>query len=106
MRTAMGPTFGIAANCSLRTWLSMWSLRDSQCRGEPHLARISAPALVVQSTADVGVFPSDATLVYDALASQDKTLEWIDGDHYLEAPPHARAAVAELVTGWVAERSG
>ncbi|HXX89113.1 MAG TPA: hypothetical protein VEI83_02675 [Acidimicrobiales bacterium] len=97
--------FGIAANCSLRTWLGMWSLRDSQCRGEPHLRRIDVPALVIQSTADVGVFPSDARTIHDALASQDKTLEWIDGDHYLESPAAARAVTAELVAAWITARA-
>ncbi len=52
--------FGLGATSMLRTWLSMWSLDDSQCRGEAHLGRIAIPSLVVQATADRGVFPSDA----------------------------------------------
>lgn len=97
--------YGIAATCTLRTWLSMWSLRRSQCRGAPHLSRISAPALVVQSTADEGVFPSDALAVHQALRSADKTLEWIAGDHYLEWPAGARDDTADLLSAWVAERA-
>ena len=34
---------GIAAACTLRNWLGMWSLRHAQTRAEPHLARITAP---------------------------------------------------------------
>jgi hypothetical protein len=98
--------FGIAANSSLRTWLSMWSLRDSQCRGAPHLGRIAVPALVVQSTADVGVFPSDAQAIFDALGSADKVVEWIEGDHYLESPATARAETADLVAGWITAQAG
>lgn len=97
--------YGIAATGTLRTWLSMWSLRRSQCRGAPHLGRISAPALVVQSTADVGVFPSDARAVYEALGSAEKTLEWIAGDHYLEWPETARDDTADLVAAWIADRA-
>ena len=35
---------GIAAACTLRNWLGMWSLRHAQTRAEPHLARIHCPA--------------------------------------------------------------
>jgi pimeloyl-ACP methyl ester carboxylesterase len=97
--------YGIAATCTLRTWLSLWSLRRSPCRGAPHLARIGVPALVVQSTADVGVFPSDATAIYEALGSKDKELQWMAGDHYLESPEGAREEAAERIAGWVAERA-
>lgn len=98
--------FGIGYANSLRTWLSMWSLETSQCRGAPHLERIEIPALVVQSTADTGVFPSDATTIHDHLASQDKRLDFIPGDHYLEDPEGARDGVADRIAGWVAERVG
>jgi len=104
-RWANSSPYGIAATCTLRTWLSMWSLRRSQCRGAPHLSRIAVPALVVQSTADVGVFPSDASAVYEALGSADKGLEWITGDHYLEWPSGARDDAADLVSAWVADRA-
>ena len=93
---------GIGLTNTLRTWLSMWSLRDSHCRGAPHLQRITQPALVVQSTGDVGVFPSDAQAIHDALASTDKTLHMVEGDHYLEQPATARSEVADLIAAWVA----
>jgi len=97
--------YGIGALCTARNWLSMWSLRDSQCQGVPHLQRIDTPALVVQSTADVGVFPSDAQIIHDALASPDKDLVWIVGDHYLESPANARNDVADLLSSWVGART-
>jgi pimeloyl-ACP methyl ester carboxylesterase len=102
-RANAGP-YGIAAHCSLRTWLSMWSLRDSPCCGTPHLGRIQVPALVVQSTADVGVFPSDARAIFDALSTDDKQLRWVPGDHYLESPVGVRDEVADLIAAWIAER--
>ena len=79
----------------------MWSLKDSHCRGAPHLIRIELPALVVQSTRDTGVFPSDAEAIHSALASKDKTLEMIDGDHYLVEPDDARSKVADLIAAWL-----
>ena len=96
---------GIGLTNTLRTWLSMWSLRDSQCRGAPHLARIKVPALVVQSMADTGVFPSDARGIHDALGGTDKTLQFITGDHYLENPATARDDVADFIAAWVGNRS-
>ena len=92
---------GLGLTNTLRTWLSMWSLKESHCRGAPHLNRITIPALVVQSTADTGVFPSDAQGIYDALASDDKHLEMVPGDHYLESPSDARDRVADLIVDWL-----
>lgn len=90
--------FGIGSQCTLRTWLSMWSLRTSQCAAAPHLARITAPSLVVHATADECVYDSDARAVFDALASSDKTLDFIKDTHYL---PRSRAWVADLMDAWV-----
>ena len=95
---------GIGLTNTLRTWLSMWSLKDSHCRGAPHLNRITLPALVVQSDADTGVFPSDARAIHDALGSADKHLETITGDHYLQTPPGARDGVADMLAGWLRSR--
>lgn len=95
---------GIGLTNTLRSWLSMWSLRESQCRGAPHLARIDVPALVVQSLADTGVFPSDAHAIHDALASADKTLRFTSGDHYLVEPADARDAIADIIAAWLASR--
>ena len=96
---------GIGLTNTLRTWLSMWSLRHSQCRGAPHLARINVPALVVQSMGDTGVFPSDARGIHEALGTDDKTLQFVIGDHYLENPKNARDEVADLIDAWVAKHS-
>ncbi|MCP5067508.1 MAG: alpha/beta hydrolase [bacterium] len=96
--------FGIGNSNTIRTWLSMWSLSHSQCRAVPHLERIRVPSLVVQSMADTGVFPVDAHTLHDNLAAEDKTLEFIPGDHYLQRPGNAREVVADLVAGWLQDR--
>lgn len=94
---------GIAAACTLRNWLSMWSLRVAQTRAEPHLARIGCPALVINAEADTGVFPSDAQRIFDALASTDKTRASIDTDHYFTTPG-ARSEQADLIARWIFKR--
>ena len=78
----------------------MWSLRTSQCTAAPHLARITVAALVVHATADACVYESDARTLYDAIAAQDKTLEFIKADHYLQEPDGARVRAADLITAW------
>jgi pimeloyl-ACP methyl ester carboxylesterase len=100
-KTANYSPGGIGLTNTCRTWLSMWSLKESQCRGAPHLARIVVPALVIQSTADTGVFPSDAEGIYEALGSSDKSLQFMGGDHYLTEPDGARDEVADRIQGWL-----
>ncbi len=95
---------GIGLTNTLRTWLSMWSLSDSHCSGAPHLNRITQPALVVQSRGDTGVFPSDAQAIYDELGAQDKKLEMVIGEHYLESPANARDDTADLIVSWLREK--
>lgn len=102
-RANAGP-FGIGRTSTLRSWLSMWSLRESQCVGAPHLAQIEVPSLVVQSMADRGVFPSDARAIHGALAADDTTLELVPGEHYFE--DGGRDEVADLIAGWVEQRRG
>ena len=101
-KTANFSPRGIGLTNTLRTWLSMWSLRHAQCRGAPHLKRITVPSLVVQSLGDTGVFPSDARAIFGALGATDKRLDLVKGDHYLETPATARREVADLVAAWVA----
>lgn len=93
--------FGLATTNTLRAWLSMWSLTESQCRAQPHLARITQPSLVVQSSDDQGCYPSDARSIIDALAAEDKEIRTIRGDHYLQQPTTARDQAADIISEWV-----
>jgi pimeloyl-ACP methyl ester carboxylesterase len=95
---------GLGRANTLRTWLSMWSLETSSCLGAPHLAKLTLPALVVQGTADTGVFPGDARHIHDHLASADKQLHMIPGAHYFEESVARRDAAVDLMTEWIARR--
>lgn len=96
--------FGIGRASTLRAWLSMWSLETSKCQGAPHLGRLSVPALVVQSTADQGVFLSDARAIHEAIGGKNKRLELVPGAHYFEDSPKHREDVADLIAGWIEAR--
>ena len=99
-----GP-FGIGRTSTLRAWLSMWSLETSKCQGPPQLAKLAVPALVVQSMADMGVFPSDARKIFNSVASADKTLELIPGAHYFEDNEANRERAIDLMAAWINERT-
>jgi pimeloyl-ACP methyl ester carboxylesterase len=99
-RRANGSAYGLGVANTLRTWLNMWSLETSQCRGEPHLARVTVPTLVIGADADTGVFASDAARIQDALGSADKAAHTVGGDHYFQTPESARDEVADLVVDW------
>jgi pimeloyl-ACP methyl ester carboxylesterase len=97
--------FGIGRACTLRAWLSMWSLETSQCQGPPQLVKLAVPALVVQSMADMGVFPSDARKIFDSLASADKTLEFLPGAHYFEDSEKSRNDAVDLMAAWIEKQA-
>jgi hypothetical protein len=103
-RRANYSVWGIASTCTLRSWLSMWSLETSQCQAAPHLARVTVPSLVINADADTGVFPSDAAAIAAALAAEDKTVLSLPGEHYFRQPEGARDAVADCIAGWVGAR--
>ena len=98
-----GP-FGIGRASTLRAWLSMWSLETSNCQGPPQLAKLTVPALVVQSMADMGVFPSDARKIFGSIASADKRLEFVPGAHYFEDSEAHRDSAIDLMADWIRER--
>ena len=97
--------YGVGLVSSLRTWLSMWSLEDSQCQAGPHLARLTVPTLLVDATADSGVFPSDSDTIFGAIAASDATRHSVAGDHYFLDPPGARDEVADLIAAWTSDRT-
>lgn len=89
---------------TLKTWLSMWSLETSKCKGADQLAKFRLPSMVVQGLADTGVFPSDARKIFDSLGTADKELHMITGAHYFEDSRKVRDDMADLICDWVARK--
>jgi pimeloyl-ACP methyl ester carboxylesterase len=89
---------------TLKTWLSMWSLETSKCKGADQLAKFRLPSMVVQGLADTGVFPSDAQKIFDNLGSADKELHMITGAHYFEDSRKVRDDMADQICDWVARK--
>jgi hypothetical protein len=94
---------GIGQVSTLRTWLSMWSLEDSQCQGQIHLPSITMPSLVIGADADTGCFPSHTAEIFRLLGAEDKQLLTLAGDHYFRGEG-TRESVADVIADWVSEK--
>ncbi|HEX5225688.1 MAG TPA: hypothetical protein VFW29_11220, partial [Solirubrobacteraceae bacterium] len=101
-----GPV-GLARFCTLRSWLSQWSLDDANADGVRAAAAVTVPALVVSNSADNVCTPGYARVLHAALASEDRTALRIDGaNHYYLGPdqrPHLQRS-ARACTAWLLDR--
>ena len=95
--------YGLAPVTSVREWMAMWSLSQTQVNIAGQLPHIVQPSLVISANHDLGVFPSHAHAIHDALGSSDKRMLEIDGGHYFEEPG-SREELARLIAGWLADR--
>jgi pimeloyl-ACP methyl ester carboxylesterase len=96
---------GLCRCATLHSWLSQWSLADSNAAAAPNAARVSVPLLYLHGTADQGSFPSDVRAVFDAARVDDKRLCWIPGGtHSFLDQPADRRMVLDLVEDWLAGR--
>lgn len=103
MRKANYSAYGLARVVTLKTWLSMWALDVDVLNTKLHLPRVTVPSLVIQGTADKGVYPSNAEALHENLGAEDKTLVWIQGgDHYFASDPDHVDQVADEISSWLA----
>ena len=99
-RRANQGTTGIGQVSTLRTWISMWSLEDSQCQGQLHLPNITMPSLVIGADGDTGCFPSHTKVIFDLIGASDKETMTLPGDHYFRGEG-TRGHVADVIAAWV-----
>lgn len=87
---------------SLRSWLSQWSVDESNCDGPWHLARTSVPVLVMYGTADQVSFPSHAAALFDAVPAGRGTLIALDGaEHYPTSDPGHIPLIVGHIVAWL-----
>ncbi|MEQ8483187.1 MAG: hypothetical protein RIB46_02375 [Pseudomonadales bacterium] len=89
-----GPV-GLARFCTLRSWLSQWSIDDARCDAITSGRRISVPVLVVGNTADDACTPNHTTRLYEAVAHDRKRLHMVKGATHYYTGPDGRAHLAE-----------
>ena len=104
VRAANYAPLGLGRFATCRSWLSQWSLDDAEAEAEPNLAACQVPVLVVQGTADQGIFPSDTRALFDSVRG-DRELVWIPGGtHYFLGQPEHQRTVYETLERWLAAR--
>lgn len=99
-----GPV-GLARFSTLRSWLSQWSIDDTNADGLTCVSRISVPLLAIENEADDAVPQPHTRMLYEAAGSADKTFKAIKGaTHYYAGQPELLAEVAETFRSWMSER--
>jgi pimeloyl-ACP methyl ester carboxylesterase len=97
---------GLARFCTLRSWLSQWSVDDSNADGERCTARIGVPILVIGNTADDACTPSHTHRLYNAISHDDKELVEIKGaTHYYIGQKQELGQAVGVIADWL-ERKG
>jgi pimeloyl-ACP methyl ester carboxylesterase len=82
-----GPV-GFARFCTLRSWLSQWSIDDSRADATVSSRSISVPFLAIENTADDGAPQAHMQEVFAACASGDKHYVTVKGaNHYYAGQP-------------------
>jgi hypothetical protein len=99
-----GPV-GIGRFSTLRSWLSQWSVDDTHAHGEKCAARIRAPLLAIENSADDAVPQPHTRRVYDAAASADKAFRVIVGaTHYYVGQSDLMHRAIDITFEWLAAR--
>ena len=95
---------GIARYSTLRSWLSQWSIDDTQARALKSAPSITVPTLVVENSADDAVPQPHSRLFFEASGSSRKQFVKIDGaDHYYANNPAKLSEAVQTTLGWLRE---
>jgi pimeloyl-ACP methyl ester carboxylesterase len=93
---------GLARYSTLRAWLSQWSVDDTNAIADRDIARVHAPLLVIENSADDAVPRSHVAAVYQASPATVKEYVVIKGaNHYYADQPEQLAEAVRTITGWL-----
>lgn len=99
-----GPV-GLARFSTLRSWLSQWSIDDTNGEGVTNVARIAAPILFIENSADDAVPQYHCRSVFDAATTTDKHHVIMHGaTHYYMGQPELLAQATALTEEWLSHR--
>lgn len=99
-----GPV-GIGRFSTLRAWLSQWSIDDTHAHGERCAARVRAPLLAIENSADDAVPQPHTRRIFDAAASEDKAFHVIQGaTHYYVGQRELMDRAIDITLEWLAAR--
>jgi pimeloyl-ACP methyl ester carboxylesterase len=87
---------------TLRSWLSQWSVKDTNGHGPTCLQAVTVPVYVAYGTADRGCFPSMAHALYDAAQHPDKDILALFGaGHYFDNAPELVSQTLSSILKWL-----
>ncbi|MEY2926544.1 MAG: hypothetical protein RL367_1021 [Pseudomonadota bacterium] len=99
-----GPV-GFARFCTLRSWLSQWSIDDSRADATVAARSISVPFLAIENTADDGAPQAHMHEVFAASASLDKHYVTVPGaNHYYAGQPELLDSASSATLEFLRER--
>ena len=99
-----GPV-GWARYSTLRSWLSQWSIFDSNVNGAQAAASIKVPLMVMENSADEACPAADLPEIFAAAGSTDKTMHVLKGaKHYYQGQPELLAQATQLTIDWMRSR--
>jgi pimeloyl-ACP methyl ester carboxylesterase len=99
-----GPV-GFARFCTLRSWLSQWSIDDSRADATQSSKSISVPFLAIENTADDGAPQAHMHEVFAACASPDKQYVNVKGaNHYYAGQPELLDIASEATLNFLRAR--
>jgi len=91
-----GPV-GLARFCTLRSWLSQWSLDHARGDAQKSLPTVTQPVLVVGNTADDACTPSHTMRLFEAVTHDDKRLHQVHGATHYYTGRDGRTHLAEAI---------
>ena len=91
-----GPV-GLARFCTLRSWLSQWSLDHARGDAQKSLPSVTQPVLVVGNTADDACTPSHTVRLFEAIAHGDRQLHQVHGATHYYTGPDGRRHLGEAI---------
>lgn len=100
-----GPV-GLGRFSTLRSWLSQWSPEHTRANSLVTAHDISVPFLAIECGADDAAPQPHTGRIFQAVASQDRTMHVVEGaNHYFVGQPDHLAIAADMVSGWLRDRN-
>lgn len=91
----------LAHFCTLRSWLSQWSLADTHA-GAHNMRQVSVPILILHGSADVSVIPTHVQDFVDNITHDDwLRIDLPGGTHYFEGQPELLDTVTASIKRWL-----
>ncbi|MEU9207091.1 hypothetical protein AB0D27_03860 [Streptomyces sp. NPDC048415] len=94
----------LARFSSLRSWLSQWSIDETNASTVKFGSQVTVPALVVTAGADNAVPTTHADLIENTLSGEVSRHHLVGANHYLRNQPEQLAKAATTVLDWLQNR--